>query len=204
VREHELRLIATDPDAFEAFYRAHIDRVQRFVARRVSDPYLAADLTTEVFLAALDSAQSYRSSRGTPTGWLYGVAYHVLATERRRAARDLRASGRIAGRRLLESDDLVRIEERLDAEAGARQLYTAMERLSPGERAVLELTALDGLSVSDAARALGLTAVAARVRLHRARAVMRAQLERPEPRDAPPPDDRNGVVSAPITTEVTR
>lgn len=206
--EHELRQIATDPDAFEAFYRAHIDRVQRFVARRVADPYLAADLTAEVFLAAVDSAKSYRASRGTPTGWLYGVAYNVLAAERRRSARELRAAGRIAGRRLVESDDLTRIEERLDAEAHARQLYSAMERLSPGERAVLELTALDGLSVTEAARALRVTPVAARVRLHRAREAMRGHLDAAHSNDKhldkTHPDDRAAVVPASTTTEVLR
>ena len=48
--------IAREPDALEAFYRDHVDAVQRFVARRVSDPHLAADLTADVFLAAVDSA----------------------------------------------------------------------------------------------------------------------------------------------------
>ena len=41
----ELAEIASDPDAFERFYREHVEGVQRFVARRVDDPYLAADLT---------------------------------------------------------------------------------------------------------------------------------------------------------------
>jgi RNA polymerase sigma-70 factor, ECF subfamily len=32
--------IGTDPDAFERFYREHFVAVQRFVARRVDNPYL--------------------------------------------------------------------------------------------------------------------------------------------------------------------
>ena len=32
-------------------------RSERFVARRVSDPHLAADLTAEVFLAAIDAGR---------------------------------------------------------------------------------------------------------------------------------------------------
>ena len=34
-----LTSIGRDPDAFEAFYRDHLEAVQRFVARRVSDPH---------------------------------------------------------------------------------------------------------------------------------------------------------------------
>ncbi|GAA1706422.1 RNA polymerase sigma factor [Fodinicola feengrottensis] len=168
--------IGHDPDAFEAFYRAHVEAIQRFVARRVEDPYLAADLTAEVFLAAIDSARTYRASRGQPIGWLYGVARNVMAAERRRSARALRAGNRVAGRALVDGDDLVRLEERIDAEARTRALYRAMDELSEAERAVLELVALDGLAVQEAAKALGIRPVTARVRLHRARQTLKERL----------------------------
>lgn len=178
--------IGHDPDAFEAFYRAHLAAVHRFVARRVDDPYLAADLAADVFLAAIESADSYRPGRGTPIGWLYGVARNVVAAHWRRHARELRVAGRVAGRALVEADDLARLEERIDAESRSRRLYQAMDQLSDAERAVLELVALEGLAVGEAARALGINPVAARVRLHRARRLLRRQLS---------PPDATGVVA---------
>jgi RNA polymerase sigma factor (sigma-70 family) len=168
--------IARSPDAFEIFYREHIDRVQRFVARRVRDPQLAADLTAEIFLAVIESADSFRPSRGTVVGWLYGISYHVIAADRRRSAREAQAVARLVGRRLLDSDDLGRIEARIDAETEGRRLHEALGHLSSAERVVLELTALDGLAVADAARVLGIRAATARVRLHRARERMREHL----------------------------
>jgi RNA polymerase sigma-70 factor (ECF subfamily) len=66
--------ISSDPDAFERFYRRHVEAVERFVARRVSDPCLVADLTADVFVAAIDSAGAYRRSRGEPRAWLFGIA----------------------------------------------------------------------------------------------------------------------------------
>ena len=63
--------------------------MQRFVARRVADPYLAADLTADVFLAAIDSAPSYRPERGEPAAWLFGIARNVVGTEHRRSGREL-------------------------------------------------------------------------------------------------------------------
>jgi len=42
---------------------------------------------------------------------------------------------------------------------------------------VLELVALDGLSAGEAGQALGIGAVAARVRLHRARRRLQSQLD---------------------------
>jgi RNA polymerase sigma factor (sigma-70 family) len=189
----ELARIATDPDVFEAFYREHVEPVERFIARRVRDPYRAADLTADVFLAVIDSAHTYRAGRGNEVAWLYGVARNVVAADRRRSGRELRASGRIrAGRSLVDAEDLARLHERLDAEATARQLYLAMDRLSEGERAVLELVALEGLSAKEAARALGISPVAARVRLHRARRLLQKQL----PSSAREPTERAWEASA--------
>ncbi|MCG5218343.1 RNA polymerase sigma factor [Streptosporangium sp. KLBMP 9127] len=158
-----------DPVAFEAFYRRHVDAVMRFVVRRVSDPHLAADLTADIFLAALDSAHTYRPGRGSEIAWLYGVARNVVAAQHRRTTREAQAAGRVAGRRLMDDDDLGRMDERIDAERQMRRALEAMAGLPEGERAVLELVAIDQLTVTEAAAALGVRQVTARVRLHRAR-----------------------------------
>lgn len=62
--------IGRDPAAFEDFYRQHVDAISRFVARRVDDPYLAADLTVEVFVAAIEAARRSAVVRGSAIGWL--------------------------------------------------------------------------------------------------------------------------------------
>jgi RNA polymerase sigma-70 factor, ECF subfamily len=168
--------IAREPDALEAFYRDHVEAVQRFVARRVSDPHLAADLTADVFLAAVDSAASYDRRRGPVVAWLYGVGRNAIASEARRRARELHAVRRIEGRRLLDGTSLTRIEERLDAERESRRLHRAIAELPEDDRALLELVSLDGLSIADAARVLGVKPATARVRLHRSRARVTARL----------------------------
>ncbi|MBO0774205.1 MAG: RNA polymerase sigma factor [Actinobacteria bacterium] len=172
-RARPLARIAQDPGAFAAFYREHVAAVTRFVARRVADPHTVADLTAEVFLAVIDSAGSYRANRGTQLAWLYGIARNVIAGERRRAAHERRTASRIAGRRLLDEDDIARLEERIDAERPGRAAYEALAGLPADERAVLELVAIDGLAVKDAAAALGIRHGTARVRLHRARGAAR-------------------------------
>jgi RNA polymerase sigma factor (sigma-70 family) len=170
---------ASDPDAFERFYREHVEAVQRFVARRVDDPYLAADLTADVFVAAIESARTFRPSRGEPVAWLFGIARNVVAGEHRRSATEARRAARVRGRDLVGEDDLAALHSRIDAESAARSLYRELGRLSGGERAVLELVVLDGLTVAGASRALGINPVAARVRLHRARRSLRDGLALP-------------------------
>jgi RNA polymerase sigma-70 factor (ECF subfamily) len=181
-REHgvgaeQLRWIGTDHDLFEAFYREHVEGLQRFVARRVGDRERAADLTAEIFLAAIDSAYRYRPRRGTPKAWLYGIARVLVANDHRRRDRERAGEERLRGSSLLDEEDAARMDARLDAAAQSRHLYEAMDRLPEAERAVLELVALDELTVAEAAAAVGVRPVTARVRLHRARRKLRAELD---------------------------
>lgn len=173
----QLRWIDTDPGLFELFYREHVEDLQRFVARRVGDRERVADLTAEIFLAAIDSAHRYRPGRGTPKAWLYGIARVLVANERRRRGREWAREQRLRGSALLAEEDAARMDARIDAAAQSRRLYAAMDSLSEDERAVMELVALDELTVAEAAAAVGVRPVTARVRLHRARRKLRAELE---------------------------
>ncbi len=167
--EPPVRSIGTDPVAFTEFYRAHVDEVTRFVARRVADPQLVADLTAEVFLVVIEAAARYRGSFGGPRTWLYGIARNVIAAEFRRSGREQRAESLVAGRRLLDADDVDRLTEKIDALRRVRELHEELRALPEGERAVLELVSVDGLTVTEAAAVLNIRQAAARVRLHRAR-----------------------------------
>jgi RNA polymerase sigma-70 factor, ECF subfamily len=168
-----VRRSGRDPAVFEQFYRRHVAEVGRFIARRVDDPYTAADLTAEVFVQVIDAAEKFRGGPGGPRGWLFGIARNVVATSRRDAERRRRRETRVAGRRLLDGAELLRIEERIDAARQLAALRPELAALPEGERAVLELVALDGLTLTEAATALGIRPGAARVRLHRARQAVR-------------------------------
>ena len=182
-REHgvsagQLPSIGTDPELFDAFYSENLENLQRFVARRVGDPERAADLTADIFLAAIESAHRFQP-RSTPRAWLYGIARIVVAEDRRRGAREQVRQKRLRGSALLDEEEAARIERRIDAAAQSRQLYEAMACLSEDERAVLELVAIDELSVAEAAAVVDVSPVTARVRLHRARRKLRVATASP-------------------------
>lgn len=181
--------IATDPDLLDAFYREHAEGVKRFVVRRVGDRDRAADLTVEVFLAAIDAAPRYRPRQGTPRAWLLGIARVVVAGDGRRRERRRLGQERLRGSALLDEDEAARLDARIDAERSSRELHAAMERLPEGERAVLELVAIDELSLKEAAAAAGLRPVAARMRLHRARRRLRSELDATAREQSPSKED---------------
>src|SRR4051812_15469684 len=82
---------ARDPDAFAAFYRRHENAMLLFFLRRTANAELAADLTAEVFAAALGSARRFRGGRGPAVAWLFAIANHKLASSRRRGRVEDRA-----------------------------------------------------------------------------------------------------------------
>lgn len=175
-RRNELSAIGHDPQAFQAFYETHLEAVQRFIARRVSDPHLAADLTADVFLAAIQSAHKHKPGRGSPGAWLIGVARNVVNAEFRRAAKNRAVTRLVSGRELLDADSLADIEARIDTERTAREIYSAVRQLPAKDRALVELIAVDGMSVADARRLLGISEGAARVRWHRSRSAIKSQI----------------------------
>ena len=175
--EELLAAIAAGPGVLPEFYRRHVAKVTGVGVRRFSTPEDVADFVANVFLEVLRSAGSYDPRRGDAVAWLYGLAGNVAAGMRRQQRRSTDAEHRLAGRSLLDADDYARVEERIDAASALRRAYEAMQQLPDQDRRLLELVAVDGLSTGEAANALGITAVATRVRLVRARARLRARLD---------------------------
>ncbi|MCX5203179.1 RNA polymerase sigma factor [Streptomyces sp. NBC_00237] len=171
--EHPLAPPTRDPAGFAAFYEQQFDTVLGFVTRRVDRPHLAADLTADIFVAALENAHTYDARRGAPVAWLHGIARNVLSAHWRGSTREQHAVARITGRRVLDDQDISALVERIDAARAARQLAAAHDALSEPLRAVLDLVVLDGLTTREAAQALNISAATARVRLFRARKALR-------------------------------
>src|SRR5580693_2094819 len=164
-----LYLLGTDPAAFEVFYRRHIDRVIGFTARRLREPADVADLVAATFVTVLTAARSYDPERGEPGAWLLGITDRLIANARRRKVRESAAMARIAGRRLIGQSDIDRLEERIDAARSSQAVLAALDRLRPRAREALLLVSAAGLRPAEAARVLGISPAAFRMRLSSAR-----------------------------------
>ena len=75
-----LRRSVDDPAAFGDFYRAYVDRVVVYFARRTLEAESALDLTGETFAVALERRAQFRgATRREEQGWLFAIARNQLA-----------------------------------------------------------------------------------------------------------------------------
>ncbi len=151
-----------------------------YAVRRVAHAQDASDVVAETFLVV------WRRLDDVPLGgaarlWLYGVARHVLANQQRSERR----RARLAERLRQELPGALEAVPPPASRTGA--VRVALARLGSEDQEILRLCGWEELTPGEIATVLGISQVAARSRLHRARRRLRAALERlPEP-DEPDP-----------------
>lgn len=162
----------------EALIRATYTDVHRLCMRLLRDPADAADATQEVFLRVTRSVLGFRGEAAFGT-WLHRVTVNVCATMLRRRG-DARARGQSAGHEPFaipgartEASDDTDVEATVLGTTEAGAVLAALRALPDGDRAIITLRDLDGLTTREAAAVLGVSESVAKVRLHRAHARLR-------------------------------
>lgn len=153
------------PDPFVALYTQHLPAVSRYLARRV-DRADVDDIAADVFAIAWQKRGSVTPGEELP--WLYRIAAFQVANHRRRLAARASVLGLLS-----VPDSAPSAESLVTADA---ELARAWASIGPRDREVLALVVLDDLSVGDAAVALGVSANAVSIRLHRAKKALAAAL----------------------------
>lgn len=178
------RLRSGDEAAFVALYRRRQGALYRFALRMTGSGSTAEDVTQEVFLALLRKECGFDPSRGTLSGYLFGIARKLVLRhlDRMRALTDYAndtdqrpgiepaAPGDPMG-------DLVHRE-------GIERLRFAILKLPKRYREVVVLCDLEELDYAMAAAVLNCPVGTVRSRLHRARTLLLERLQKHE--NSPP------------------
>lgn len=171
---------AGDADALGVLWRRHAAAVVGFCIRRCATADDVADAAAETFLAAWRAAGGYRPETDTAAPWLLGIARHVVARQHRRVAVSLRLAERLIRRAeaapRFAGEEYEAVDAAVDAAKQAPAIAAALRALPAREREVLELVAYDQLEPAEAARVLGVSPNAARLRLSRARRRLQERL----------------------------
>ena len=170
-----------DVEAFGVFYRRHCGWVLAFVARRVGDAELAADITSEVFAAAMLAADRYDPGLGAPNSWLFGISSRQVGRALRRGAAEARARRRLEMERIeLQAQDVALISDLAvgDEDVSSGVLTDEVLARVPPEAMSLVLARFMGeRSYEELAAEHGVSPATVRKRVSRALAALRAELQ---------------------------
>ena len=147
---------------FEALVAVTYEPLQRYLLRR-TDPATADDVLGDVLLVLWRRLDDVPPDAAP--AWAYGVARGCLANSRRSAVRQERVVLRLAQEREAEKPEP---DEALDE---------AMRALPEADRELLRLWAWEQLAPREIALALGISANAVSIRLHRAKQKLKELLQ---------------------------
>jgi RNA polymerase sigma-70 factor (ECF subfamily) len=154
----------------EDLFARHHGEIYAYLIRMIRDPELAADLTQDAFVKAYrayDSLEKPENARA----WLYQIAHRVALDHirRQKIVRFLPWTGESRG--AVPSAEHLVMESRLSGD-----LQRALAKIPERQRAALLLAELHDLTGLELAATLGVSHVAARALLTRARESLRQAL----------------------------
>jgi len=155
-----------DRDAFDAFYRRYREGLLGFLARRVRQPDIAADLMAEAFASMLVLTVSERDLPNRPAAWLFTTAKNLLVDAQRRGRVEADARHQLGlGVLELDDEDIERVLEIAEATALWNGLKTEM---SDDEVEALNARIVHERPYSEIASELNCSNAVARQRVSRA------------------------------------
>jgi RNA polymerase sigma-70 factor (ECF subfamily) len=162
-------------DALRVLHERHAPWLKARLSRRCADPDAVDTAIQDTFVAVWRGAARYRPGDGDAGGWLWTIALRKLISVLRSRGTRWIAHGyqyELADydATMASAEDLVL----LGVEHG--DLSAALARLSPEFRAVIQATVLDGLTVREASRLLGIPTGTVKTRVMRAKAQLREYL----------------------------
>ena len=144
-----------------------------FLERRVGSREIAEDLLQEAFVRGLARGSQLRDEESV-VAWFYSMLRNALVDHWRRRGAESRAVERAA---VLADDAVPGVDAEL-MDVVCACAASLLETLKPDYAGALRRVDLEGASVKDYAAETGITANNASVRLFRARAALRRQVER--------------------------
>ncbi len=157
-------------ERFERCFDEHYVKIFAFAVRRVPGRESAEDVVADTFAIA------WRRRDRIPSPslpWLYAIAANVIANQSRSSGRRHSLDLRLVQEARVSAPEV----DPADSLAGRDELAAAFGGLEEADRELLRLVAWEGLSTADAAKVVGCSPGAARVRLHRARRKLAKELK---------------------------
>jgi RNA polymerase sigma-70 factor (ECF subfamily) len=139
--------VAGDDRAFDELVRRHTDRLWAFAIRTLGDSHEASDALQEAFLSAFRAADRWRGE-ATVSTWLHRIVYHACLDRVRRCRTH-------PTHPLDEGTDVPLPRDPMADRMTVLAVDEALDRLPTAQRSAVVLVDMEGLSIAEAARVLG-------------------------------------------------
>ena len=159
------RICNSDQKALELLYSSYYSRLSRFIARVITREDLIDEVINDVMYVVWEKAKSY-NHQCKPSTWIFGIAYNRA----RQALRDANRNNEESLENLIDNgisfEDDRSILKQLEM---SDWLLPALGKLTPDQRAVIELTYFQGLAYSEIAEVMACPENTVKTRMHHAR-----------------------------------
>jgi len=176
-----------DEDAFTRLVEQHHTRLIRFALTFVSNRAAAEDVAQDTWAAVVAGLGRFEGRSSLRT-WIFQICANRARTFGGRERRTVPLASdeptveatrfNSSGAWSAPPEPWPSVDDRLDAEALAPLVRTAIDQLPEVQRQVVTLRDLEGLSAQEACEVLSISEANQRVLLHRGRARVRSELER--------------------------
>ena len=171
-----------DPTAFGTLYDRYVDRIFAYTARLMQDDTAAQDVTAVTFEKALKHIRQHGWQGEYFAAWLYRIARNEAISRLRR--QKWLSPSQLLGKQWFGSTELRSTETAVQTRQTKQTIHYALARLRPKDRDIIILRYLEELSSEEVADILACSTDNVYVRLHRALARLRAELEQEMPAPA--------------------
>ena len=159
-----------DSTAFVQLYRSHYNAVFRYCVHRLFDRQLAEDVTSEVFLKAVENIRSFKGDEKQFCCWLYRVATNAINNYFRKSVRRNRLL------RFAHEQSNSRISSCKEQDEKLTVLREAVFTLRPRYQTIITLRFFENLKLTEIAEVVGSSPGTVRKQLTRALAKLRKVL----------------------------
>lgn len=158
-----IRLAKRDPEKFAPLYEKYHEQIFRYIYQRMDDKELAFDVTSQVFLKAMNNLHKYEY-RGVPFGsWLYRIAKSELY----QAFRD-RSSKRAINIETVHLATFMDVFEDEENEINKKRLLSSIAELKEADVHLIEMRFFEQRPYKEMGEILGITENNAKVKTFRA------------------------------------
>lgn len=167
LEEEQIKRAKKNPEDFGVLYEKYYVQIFRYIFKRIADENEAAELTSQVFVKAMQSLHKYQF-RGVPfAAWLYQIARNELnlafRSKKYNRSVDLKTDQVHAVIEEFEANNL----QNEPSEEKTQYLLESLRKLEKDELELLEMRYFEKRPFQEVSQILNITVSNAKVKMHR-------------------------------------